>query len=57
MMAPLLAKRIIAMGRTGKRDRQRQMNDALVRVANCEMISRKIGQLQANGNRIDLDQT
>ena len=53
----VLAKRIIAMGRTGERDRQRLVNDALVHAANCKMISREIGQLRANDNGIDRAQT
>ena len=37
----VLAKRIIAMGQTGERDRQRLVNDALVHVANSKLISRE----------------
>jgi hypothetical protein len=53
----VLAKHIIAMGRKGERDRQRLVNGALVHVSNCENTSRKVGQLRANGNGIDLTQT
>jgi hypothetical protein len=36
-----LAKRIIAMGRTGERDQHRLVNDSLVHVANSKFISRE----------------
>ena len=36
-----LAKRIIAMGRTGERDQHRLVNDALVHMANSKLISRE----------------
>ena len=35
----VLAKRIVAMGRTGERDRQCLVNDALVHVANSKLFS------------------
>jgi hypothetical protein len=52
-----LANRLIAMARTGERDRQRLVNDALVNVANCKEISRELDRSRGNGNRDDLDQT
>ena len=45
----VLAKRILALARTGERDQQR--------LVNCKIILREVGQLRANGNGIDLDQT
>ena len=47
-----LAKRIIAMGRTGERNRERLVNAALVHVANSEMMSHKGGKVRANGNAL-----
>jgi hypothetical protein len=37
----VLAKRIVAMGRTGERDRHRLVNDALAHVATSKLISRE----------------
>jgi hypothetical protein len=47
-----LAKRIVAMGRTGERNRERLVNAALVHLANSEMISRKGGKARMNGNAL-----
>jgi hypothetical protein len=45
-----LAERIVAMGRTGERNRERLVNAALVHVANSEMVSRRSGKVPVNGN-------
>jgi hypothetical protein len=47
-----LAERIIAMGRTGERNRERLVNAALVHVASPEMISRKGSKVRLNGNAL-----
>jgi hypothetical protein len=47
-----LAKRIIARGRTGERNRERLVNAALVHAASSEMIPRKRGTVRVNGNAL-----
>jgi len=57
MTREVLAKQIIEMGRTGERDQQRLVKNALVHVASCKMISREVGRLRANGNGRGSNQT
>ena len=53
----VLAKQIIALGRTGERNQERLVKDALAHVASCETISRGVGRLRANRNGRGLNQT
>ena len=57
MTREVLAKQIIALGRTGERNQERLVKDALAHVASCETISRGVGRLRANRNGRGLNQT
>jgi len=50
MTRELLAKQIVEMGQMGERDHQRLVNNALVHVASCQMISRGLGRLHVSVN-------
>jgi hypothetical protein len=50
MTREVLAKQIVETEQTGDRDHQRLMNNALVHVASCQMISRELGRLRASVN-------
>ena len=50
MTCEVLAKQIVGMGQTGERDNQRLVNNALLHVASCQMISRGFGRLHASVN-------
>ena len=50
MTREVLPKQIVEMGQTGERDHQRLVNNALVHVACCQMISRGFGRLHASVN-------
>ena len=50
MTREVLAKQIIALGRTGERNQERLVKDALAQVASCETISRGVGRLNASVN-------
>jgi hypothetical protein len=47
-----LAERIVAMGRTGERNRERLVNAAPVHAANSEIISHRGGKMRVNGNAL-----
>jgi hypothetical protein len=57
MTREVLAKQIIAMGRTGERNQERLVKDTLAYVASCETISRGVGRLRANRNGRGSNQT
>jgi hypothetical protein len=50
MTREVLAKQIIAVGRTGERNQERLVKDALTHVASCETISRGVGRVRAKRN-------
>jgi hypothetical protein len=50
MTREVLATQIIALGRTGERNQERLVKDALAHVASCETISRGVARVQAKRN-------
>ena len=50
MTREVLAKQIVGMGQAGERDHQRLVNNALLHVASCQMISRGFGRLHVSVN-------